>query len=143
MEWIKSGLNGANLVKAVNAWVVSLVLYSTDFVDWSKFELANLDRRTKKGFDMNGRLHPREGEARLYLLRKEDGGDLISVESYVELARVDIGFYVENSEEILLKAVSVTVGNSFTVKARCSWKPGKEGYLTSKGRFRLMDFQRW
>lgn len=107
-------------MKAVNAWVVSLVLYSTDFVDWSKFELANLDRRTKKGFDMNGRLHPREGEARLYLLRKEDGGDLISVESYVELARVDIGFYVENSEEILLKAVSVTVGNSFTVKARCS-----------------------
>lgn len=46
---------------------------------------------------MNGWLHTTAGITILYLPRKEDKGGLISAEDCVNLARVDIEFYVRNS----------------------------------------------
>lgn len=61
-------------MKAINICAVLLLRYSTDFVEGTKFELVNLDRRTRKEFNLNGGHHPRVGVARLYLPRKETGG---------------------------------------------------------------------
>ena len=36
---LKSKLNGANLVRGVNTWVVSLLRYSAVFVSWRNSEL--------------------------------------------------------------------------------------------------------
>lgn len=52
---------------------------------------------------MNGELYPRGVVAGLYLPRKEGRRGLISIEDCVESTRVDIDFYVDISEESLLK----------------------------------------
>ena len=40
--------NGANLVRGVNAWAVSLLRYLAAFVSWRKSELHAIDRKTRK-----------------------------------------------------------------------------------------------
>ena len=44
----QSKLNGGNLIRAINTWVVSLVRYSGGIVDWKKQELRDVDSRTRK-----------------------------------------------------------------------------------------------
>ena len=45
---IRSKLNGGNMVNAINWWLVSLLRYSGEMAKWTKIELTNLDRKTKK-----------------------------------------------------------------------------------------------
>ena len=75
---MKSKLNGENLVREVNALAISLLRYSAAFVSWRKSELLALDRKTRKLFTIYGL-------DRLYILRKEAGRVLISIEDCVEL----------------------------------------------------------
>ena len=45
---MKPKLNGGNLVRGVNTWVVSLLTYSAEFVSRSKSEVEAIDRKTRK-----------------------------------------------------------------------------------------------
>ena len=77
---LKSKLNGGNLVRGVNTWVVSLLRYSAAFVSWRKSELQAIDRKTRKLFTIYGALHPKSDDI-LYIPRKEKGRGLISIKS--------------------------------------------------------------
>ena len=99
---MKSKLNGGNLVRGVNTWAVSLLKYSAAFVSWSKNELQAIDRKTRKLFTTYGALHPKSDVDRLYILRKEGGRGLISIEDCVELAIRGLEVYVRRSEERLI-----------------------------------------
>lgn len=83
MEYIRrkrklrnSKLNGPKLL-------ISLPSYSVAFVDWTNSELANLDRRARKKFNMNGRLHSRPGVTKLCIPLKEGGSGLILIKDCV------------------------------------------------------------
>ena len=73
--WVKrlcqSKLNGGNLVLGVNSWAVAVVMYGAAIMDWTKDELGNMDRKTRKIMSRNKALHTRSNVARLYLTRKE------------------------------------------------------------------------
>ena len=56
---LKSKLNGRNLVRGVNTWVVSLLRYSPAFVSWRKSELQPINRKTRKLLTVYGALHPK------------------------------------------------------------------------------------
>ena len=101
----QSKLNGGNLIQAINTWAVSLIRYAGGIIEWTKQELKELDRRTRKLLIMNGGLHPRDCVARLYVPRKHDGRGLTSVEDCINQARLSLERYVQSSEEDLLKAV--------------------------------------
>ena len=45
---LKSKLNGANTIRAINSRAVSVVKYSAGIINWKKHELQNLDRKTQK-----------------------------------------------------------------------------------------------
>ena len=45
---LSSKLNAGNVIKAINSWAVSLLRYSGGIVNWTKSELAELDRKTRK-----------------------------------------------------------------------------------------------
>ena len=53
-------------------------------MEWTKDELGNLDRKTRKIMSMKGILHTRGNVARLYLPRKVRVRGLISVTECVE-----------------------------------------------------------
>ena len=75
---IRSKLNGGNMVRVINSWAVSLLRYSGGVVRWTKVELMNLDRKTRKLLIVQDALHARADGSRLYLMRsvvkKEDEG---------------------------------------------------------------------
>ena len=75
---IRSKLNGGNMVRVINSWAVSLLRYSSGVVRWTKVELMNLDRKTRKLLIIQDALHARADGSRLYLMRsvvkKEDEG---------------------------------------------------------------------
>ena len=75
---IRSKLNGGNIMRVINSWAVSLLRYSGGVVRWTKVELMNLDRKTRKLLIIQDALHARADDSRLYLMRsvvkKEDEG---------------------------------------------------------------------
>ena len=64
----QSKLDGGNLIQAINTWAVSLIRYAGGIIEWTKQELKELDRRTRKLLTMNGGC-----VARLYVPRKHGG----------------------------------------------------------------------
>ena len=75
---VRSKLNGGNMVRVINSWAVSLLRYSGGVVRWTKVELMNLDRKSRKLLIVQDALHARADGSRLYLMRsvvkKEDEG---------------------------------------------------------------------
>ena len=105
---LKSKVNGGNLVPRVNTWAVSLLRYSAAFVSWKKSELQAINRKTRKLSTIYGALNPKSDVDKLYILRKEGGRGLISIEDCVELTRRDLEVYVRGSEERLMQALEET-----------------------------------
>ena len=91
---LSSKLNAGNIIKAFNSWAVSLLRYSGGIVNWTKSELAELDRRTRKLLTIHGVLHPRSNVSRLYLLRREGGCRRISIEDAINIEERNINVYV-------------------------------------------------
>ena len=56
---LETKLNAGNLIKGINTWAVSLLRYSAAFMDWTKFEMEQLDRQTRKLMTMYNALHPK------------------------------------------------------------------------------------
>ena len=96
---LKSKLNSGNTVKAMNTWAVPVVRYSAGIVDWTKEELENMDRKTRKLMTINKALHPRASVARLYIQRNDGGRGIQSVEECVNLERRALGQYLKHSED--------------------------------------------
>ena len=101
-----SGLNGGNLMRAVNAWAVSVVRYTAGVLDWTQKELEALDKKTRKILTMNGAFHRTSNVDRLYMKRKDGGRGLISVEECVRAEERGLCEYVLASEEWMLKVVA-------------------------------------
>ena len=85
---LETKLGGENVIKGINTWAISLLRYSAAFLDWTKEELQQLDRRTRK------------------LLR-----GLLNVEDTVHLAIIGLLKYVGNSEERLLNTARQALGH--------------------------------
>ena len=83
---------------------ISLLRYSAAFLDWTRAELEQMDRRTRKLMTMHRTLNPKSDVARIYFSRKEGGRGLITFEDTVKLAILGPERYVLASEEALLIA---------------------------------------
>ena len=86
----KSKLNGGNVTRAVNTWAVSSVQYTAAFIDWSRKELRNPDRKTRKYVALYNAFQPRDSAARFYLPRNGGGRGLIAVKDSVELSKASL-----------------------------------------------------
>ena len=45
---LKSKLNSKNLFLAINSWAVALIRYGAGIIDWTKYEISEMDRKTRK-----------------------------------------------------------------------------------------------
>ena len=45
---MKTHINGKSLFQALNTWAISVIKYSAAFLDWTKEETKEFDRRTRK-----------------------------------------------------------------------------------------------
>ena len=60
-------LNSVDVFKPINTWAVSMVRYSEASLGWSKLQLEEIDRRTRKLLIMNNGFRPKSNVDRLYL----------------------------------------------------------------------------
>ena len=100
---LKSKLNGGNTVKAINTWAVPVVRYSGGIVDWTKEDIENMDRKTRKLMTIHRALHPRSSVARLYLPRKSGGRGMQSIEDCINIEKRALGQYLKHNEDEWLK----------------------------------------
>ena len=88
---------------AVDNWAVSVMRYVAEILKLNTDELKSLDRRTRKFITMHGALHPKSD--RVYLSREMGGRRLISCEGCIRMEENNLGWYVRNSVEPLIKDV--------------------------------------
>ena len=130
---LETKLNVGNVIKGINTWAIPALRYSAAFLNWTKAELQEMDRRTRKLLTMHNGLHPRSNVDRLYIPRREGGRGLMSVEDIVNLATIGLKRYVKESKEKLLVAArgdteneELETENEFKRKSRqerkANWK---------------------
>ena len=68
-----------------NVKAVAIIRYGAGIIKWTKEELRNIDRKTRKLMNMHRALHPQADGDRLYIKRAEGGRGIISVEDCVEI----------------------------------------------------------
>ena len=69
--------------------------------------MKDLDRKSRKTMKMYGGIRPKSGVHRMHVKRKEGGRGLINVERCIREEENSFRFYVGNSEENLIRGVSV------------------------------------
>ena len=105
---LKSKLNGGNITSAINSSAVSVVRYGAGIIKWTKNELEELDRKTRKLMSMYSAQHPKADVDTLYLKRCDGGRGLIGVEDCVQAEVNSLDKYLSASEEKMLKEVSLS-----------------------------------
>ena len=70
-RFLETKLSGENIIKGIN----TLLRYSAAFLDWTKEELQQLNRRTRKLLTMHKGLHRKSNVDGLYISRKEEEED--------------------------------------------------------------------
>ena len=115
---LKSKQNGKNKIQAINIWAVALLIYGAGIINWKVGDLKIMYRTTRKSLTMYGALHPKCDIDRLYLKRKKGGRGLISIETCVRLEENNLGLYVRQSNEMLLKGIKKSVLS----KLKTLWK---------------------
>jgi len=105
---LKSKLNGGNIISAINSRAVSVVRYGAGIIKWTKNELEEMDRKTRKLMTMYGAQHPKADVDRLYLKRYDGGRGLLGVEDCVQAEVNSLDKYLRASEENMLKEVNIS-----------------------------------
>ena len=92
------------MIKVINTWAVALLRYSATFLQWTRLEKEELDRRIRKLLTMLKGLHPRSNVDRVYIPRSERGRGLQSVGDLIELAIQGLQRYIQDCDETLIAA---------------------------------------
>ena len=88
---MKSRLNCRSKIIAINTWAGSLMRYGAGVVKWTKLELDEIDRKTRKVMTLNKELHLRSYANRLYVSRMEGGKRLIGCKMCVKAEENSFG----------------------------------------------------
>jgi len=97
--------SGCNQIKAINSFAVPVICCAAGIIDWTVNECAELDRMTRKQFNMHKALHPRADVDRLYVSRKNGGRGLLSISDIVCLEKRSLSLYVQKCEEPIMAKI--------------------------------------
>ena len=81
--FLKSELINRNLFTAINSWAVAVIRYSAAIMGWTKEEMQNLDRVTRKLLFNFKAVYPKSNIDQLYMKRDSGGKGLVSIEECV------------------------------------------------------------
>ena len=122
---VETKLSSRNLIKWINTWAVPLVRYSWPFLKWARYELKQMNQRTRKLMTMHKALHPRDDVDRLYVSRKEGGRGLASIEDSVDASLQRLESYIEKHERGLITAIrndtDNTIDDRMTTTRKQKW----------------------
>ena len=102
---------------------MSLLRYGARLINWTKNELQQLDRKTRKKLTMYAAFHPKSNVNILSLTRQEGGKGLIGIEETVRSEENSLGWYLMNNiHEIMRSIETEAIVRSNEIKDRKVWK---------------------
>jgi len=101
----ESQLNACQLIQAINAYVVPVILYSLPIVGWTKADIAQLDRNVRTTLTKHHARHPQSSVRRMYLPRSQGGRGLLSIDHLLRRTVIRLASYLERSNIPMLRAV--------------------------------------
>lgn len=115
---LKSELNAANRIDAINTPAVPVVTYRFNIINWKMEELMKLDRKTRKFLTMAKMHHPKADVDRLYIPRKAGGRGLVQLEITYKTTTIGLNTYLNNKDDYLLKIARDTARKQcpYTIK---------------------------
>ena len=123
---LETKLSSRNLIKGIITWAVALVRYSGPFLKWTRDELRQMDKRTRKLMTMQKALHSKDDVNRLYVTRKEGGRGLACIEDSVDRFMQRLEYYIEKHERGLITAIrnntDNTTENRMTKTSKQKWE---------------------
>ena len=99
---LKSELNSANKLEAINTLVVPVATYSFNIIKWTLQELAKLDTKTRNFLTLYKIHHPKSDVDRLYFPRNKGGEG--SYKSY-QSPTIGLDKYFQETQDTLLHFV--------------------------------------
>ena len=115
---------------------VLIVRYSGPFLKWTREELKQMNKRTRKLMTLHKALHPRDDVDRLYVSRNGWGRELASIEDSVDASIQWLEEYIEKHEGGLITAIRNDTDNMMANRIKITRKQNWEGKQLY-GRFKL------
>ena len=77
---LKTELNAANRIQAINSLAIPVVTYSCNIINWQIEEICRMDAKTRKFLTINRMYHPKADKDRIYISRIQGGRGLTQLE---------------------------------------------------------------
>ena len=102
---LETKLSSRYLIKGINTWAVPVVRYSEPFLKWTRDELKQMDRRTRKLMARHKALHHKDDVDRLYIWRKKWGRGITTTEDSVDASIRRLKKYKEKQDGGLITTI--------------------------------------
>ena len=127
---LKSELNAANRMDAINTLAVPVVTYSFNTINWKMKERKKLDRKTRKLVTMAKMHHPKADVDRVYIPRKAGGRGLVQLETTYKTTTIGLNTYLNKKDDYLVKiAKDLNLRLNFPLRCSASMTSEFLGYL--------------
>ena len=103
---LKTELNSANRIEAINTLAIPVVTYSFIIVNWTLSDITKIDTKIRKLMSCNRMHHPKADVNRLYIPRKDGGRGLIQLELSLKTATIGLQRYLETTKDWMLRLVN-------------------------------------
>ena len=104
---LKTELNSANRIEAINTLAIPVVTYSFNIVNWTLSDIKKMDTRIRKLMTCNRMHHPKADIDRLYIPRTEGGRRMIQLELSLKTTTIGIQKYLETTKDWMLQLVHI------------------------------------
>ena len=104
---LKTELNSANRIEAINTLAIPVVTYSFNIINWTISDIKKIDVKIRKLMTCNRMHHPKADVDRLYIPRKEGGRGMIQLELSLKTTTIGLQKYLETSTDWMLQLVNI------------------------------------
>ena len=102
---LKTELNSANRVEAINILAMPVVQYSFNIINWTLQDLRRIDTKKRKLLTCYTMHHPKAVKDRLYLPRSEGGRSLIQTELTYKATTIGLHKYLQTTKDCMMELV--------------------------------------
>ena len=102
---LKTELNSANRIEAVNTLAMPFVQYSFNLINWTLQDLRRIDTKIRKLLTCFKMHHPKADKGRLYLPRSKGDRSLIQTELTYKTTTIGLHKYLQTSKGWIMELV--------------------------------------
>ena len=104
---LKTELNSANRIEAINTLAIPVVTCSFNITNWTLSDIKKINVKITKLMTCSRMHHPKADVDRLYIPRKEGGREVIQLGLSLKTTTIGLQKYLETSRDWMLQLVDI------------------------------------